>query len=249
MRILEREIVLSEDEVVAYDSIVRKYLKILHAGFIETVINMSPPKGLFLDIGTGSGWIAIGVAKYNPDVEVWGIDLSSTMLKVAQKNAEEQGVSSRTRFFLGDAKRLTFESETFDAVFCHNMLHHLPEPIQMVKEIVRVAKKDGAIIIRDLKRVSRLCAEFHVNIFGLPYNKLMKKEYRDSILAALSENEWKNLFRSIGLSDSRLTKQFITHLSMERPSKHRRNDYLEIPISFYCKPIKDLYISKWFLKR
>ena len=53
---------MSVDEVVAYDLLAKKYLKILHAGYIETVINLSPPAGLFLDVGTGTGWIAIGVA-------------------------------------------------------------------------------------------------------------------------------------------------------------------------------------------
>lgn len=244
MRILEPEVMMSEEEVIAYDSLVKRYLRILHAGFIETVINMSPPKGLFLDVGTGTGWIAIGVAKYNQEVEVWGVDLSETMLKVAHKNAELEGVTERTRFLIGDARGLPFEDETFDSVFCHNMLHHLPEPIELVKEMARVVKKDGAIIIRDLKRHSKLVTVLHVNILGLPYNKLMKKEYRDSILAALSEDEWKELIKRINLKGARLTKQFITHITIERPSLIRRRDYIEIPTPFYLKPFKDLYVSK-----
>lgn len=244
MRILEPEVMMSEEEVKAYDLLVKKYLQILHAGFVETVINLSPSSGSFLDVGTGTGWIAIGIAKYNPNAEVWGVDLSETMLKVARSNAEQEGVSKRTIFLIGDAKSLSFEDQTFDSVFCHNMLHHLPEPIKMVKEMVRVAKRDGSIIIRDLKRHSRLVTELHVNILGLPYNKLMKKEYRDSILAALSENEWKDLFYTINISGARLTKQFITHLTIERPSKRRRRDYIEVPTPLYLKPFKGFYLSK-----
>lgn len=243
-RVLELEIMMSEEEVIAYDLLVKKYLKILHAGFVETVINLSPPKGSFLDVGTGTGWIAIGIAKYNQETEVTGIDLSEAMLKVARQNAIYEGVSARVRFLKGDAKCIPFEDETFDSVFCHNMLHHLPEPIKMVKEMVRVVKKDGALIIRDLERLSRPMAEIHVNILGLTYNKLMKKEYRDSILAALSESEWEELARKLNIEDAKLTRQFITHLSIERPSKRRREDYIEVPTPFYLKPFKSFYVSK-----
>lgn len=235
---------MSEEEVMAYDLLVRKYFGILHAGFIETVINLSPPKGLFLDVGTGTGWIAIGVAGHNPATEVWGVDLSETMLKVAQKNAVERGVSDRTKFLIGDAKRLLFDDEMFDAVFCHNMLHHIPEPEILVREMSRVAKRNGAIIIRDLIRHNKLITEFHVNILGLPYNRLMKKEYRDSIMAALSKKEWAALFESVNIPSARLTQQFITHQSIERPAVEHRRNYVEVQTPFYLKPFKALYVSK-----
>jgi len=244
MRILEPEVMMCEEEVVAYDRLVKKYLHILHAGFIETVINQSPPEGTFLDVGTGTGWIAIGVAKYNPNTKIMAVDLSETMLKVAKKNAQQEKVGQRIRFLKTDAKNLPFKTGTFDSVFCHNMLHHLPEPIGMVKEMIRVAKKDGAIIIRDLKRIPKPWIEFHVNILGLPYNKLMKKEYRNSILAALSEKEWRDLFHSINIQGARLTKQFITHLSIERPSKRKIRDFIKVPTPFYLKLFKNFYVSK-----
>lgn len=244
MRILEPEVMMSEEEVTAYDLLARKYLRILHAGFVETIINLSPPKGLFLDVGTGTGWIAIGVTNNNPAAEVWGVDLSDTMLKVAHRNAENGGLGERTRFMKGDAKRLPFDDETFDSVFCHNMLHHLSEPTQMVTEMTRVAKKDGTIIIRDLRRPSGWCIEFHVNILGLPYNDLMKKEYRDSIRAALSESEWNDLVQFTNIPNARLTKQFVTHMSIERPSTKRRQDYIEVPTPFYLRPFKGLYVSR-----
>ena len=128
MRILEQEIMMTEEEVVAYDLLVKKYFEILHAGFIETVINLSPAAGKFLDVGTGSGRIAIGVGKFAPDIEVIGVDLSEAMLGVARRNAKSEGVSQKVDFRLGDAKRLPFDDNSFDAVFCHNMLHHLPHP-------------------------------------------------------------------------------------------------------------------------
>lgn len=244
MRILEQEVMMSDAEVVAYDVLVRKYFKILHAGFVETVINMSPPEGRFLDVGTGTGWISIGVAKNTFGIEVTGVDLSDAMLKVASRNAQTEGVHDKIKFTKGDAKRLPFDDGTYDAVFCHNMLHHIPEPDTLVTEMVRVMKKDGALIIRDLKRHSRFITELHVNLLGLTYNRLMKKEYRESILAALSEEEWRELFCRMQLERGRITTQFITHVSYERPSLRRRNDYINIPTPLPFSLFKSLYVSK-----
>lgn len=244
MRILEQEVMMSEEEVMAYDRLVHQYLQILHVGFIETVINLSPVSGSFLDVGTGTGWIAVGVAKHNSGVEVTGVDLSDEMLNVARKNAASEGVGNRTKFQRGDAKGLPFGDGSFDAVFCHNMLHHLPEPLSLVREMRRVAKKDGSIIIRDLVRHSRLVTELHVNLFGFQYNQLMKKEYRDSILASLSRVEWAELCAKSGINGALITRQFVTHQGIEKASTRRRTDYVSLDVPFLIRPLKSLYVSR-----
>jgi len=55
-----------------------------------------------VDVGTGSGCIAVSLAKQLPNVTVIGIDSSPTALKLAKKNAQHHGVSDRCKFLLGD---------------------------------------------------------------------------------------------------------------------------------------------------
>ena len=55
MRILKKEVMSSQEEAMAYDLVVSKYTDIVHAGFAETVINLSPSDGKFLEVGTGKG--------------------------------------------------------------------------------------------------------------------------------------------------------------------------------------------------
>jgi ubiquinone/menaquinone biosynthesis C-methylase UbiE len=244
MRILEPEIMMDEAEVKAYDSLTRQYLEILHAGFVETILALTPAGGRFLDVGTGTGWIAIGVAKLDPSCHVTGIDLSNAMLAVATENARVEQVSDRVTFQRGNASKIPFPDGSFDAVFCHNMLHHIPEPISLIREMKRVAKPNGAFAVRDLVRLSPLETFLHVNLFGFSYSALMKKEYRDSILASLSSSEWRDLFNEADIAGSKITKQFITHQGIERPAEQRRSKLISVPTSPISKIGKKFYTSK-----
>ena len=83
MRILKKEVMSSQEEAMAYDLVVSKYTDIVHAGFAETVINLSPSDGKFLEVGTGSGRDAILVAKNTLNIRVTAVDLSDAMLELA----------------------------------------------------------------------------------------------------------------------------------------------------------------------
>lgn len=248
-RIMEPEAMETLEEVRAYDLLTLKYLKILHNGFVETILNLSPPKGSFLEVGCGTGRISIGVAKYSSGIRLTGVDLSENMLTVAQENAKAEKVQDKINFIYGDAKKLPFDDNDFDSVYCHNMLHHVSDPLGMVREMIRVLKPEGALLIRDLKRVPPIFIPFHIHLLGLPYNQLMKKEYRDSIKAALSESEWKNLFIQSGLDGlAHLTKYFITHQGMERPAESRNTNRVKVPTPFFIKPMKNMYVSSFISK-
>lgn len=244
MRILKKEIMDSEQEVMAYDLVVSRYLDIVHAAFAETVINLSPSKGKFLDLGTGTGWDSILIAKNTVNVQICAVDLSDVMLKMATNNSRKEGVGEKINFIKADAKSLPFEDGSFDAVFSQNMLHHQPEPEMMLAEIRRVVKPAGAVIIRDLVRHSKLVNTFCVNSLACNYDQVMKKEYEKSILAAFSRKEWLDLIKKMGLSGSRMTTQFMTHASIERPSAKRRTDYVKVVNPFYKRVLASFYISK-----
>lgn len=70
---------------------------------VETVLQLlSQASSRVLDIGTGSGCIAITLAKELPQAELWAVDISPAALTVAQENAQQHGVVERIHFLQGD---------------------------------------------------------------------------------------------------------------------------------------------------
>jgi ubiquinone/menaquinone biosynthesis C-methylase UbiE len=94
-----------------------------------------------LDVGCGSGrWTSKFVAAGG---EVIGVDKSKVMLKFAKKRAK------KAKFLRMDARKLKFTSNSFDFVFESLMLVHVPNWKKAVKEMIRVCKPCGTILISD----------------------------------------------------------------------------------------------------
>lgn len=108
--------------------------------------------GKVLDIGTGTGLLAIELARGIPTVEVVGLDLSHVVLELARDNLRKTEVASRVIFEHGDAQDMPFDAETFDLVVSSNTLHLIENPVLMFDEIQRVLKRGGRFLISDFRR-------------------------------------------------------------------------------------------------
>lgn len=101
-----------------------------------------------LDIGTGTGVVALQAAKkIGAGGKVCGIDLSEGMLTTAEKKAEKLGLAEKVEFSRMDAEALQFADESFDAVVSLFALLHFPAPLAALKEIYRVIRPGGRIVI------------------------------------------------------------------------------------------------------
>jgi len=89
-----------EFEVNPHVLIPRPETELLVERGIECVKHIKKP--LILDIGTGSGAIAIALAKELPNAEVWATDISEEAIEVAKRNAKKHDVSDRIIFLKGD---------------------------------------------------------------------------------------------------------------------------------------------------
>lgn len=104
------------------------------------------PDMVVADVGTGTGYMATGLA---PLVhKVYGVDASAEMLRVAEENMRQQGLTN-VEFKTGDGLNLPFEDNSLDAVFANMYLHHIGEPPLAIAEMVRVLKPGGVLVITD----------------------------------------------------------------------------------------------------
>src|SRR3989337_2539412 len=98
-----------------------------------------------LDVATGTGKQAFAFAKRGYDVI--GVDLTESMLKIARKNNE----NGLVKFEVGDATHLRFEENSFDVSCVSFALYDMPLTIRerVLKEMVRVTKSNGTLVIVD----------------------------------------------------------------------------------------------------
>lgn len=113
-------------------------------------------KGTLLDIGCGSGALTILCAKTWPKAVITGIDYWGKEWDYAreqcEQNARLEGVQPIV-FQKGDAAKLPFDDETFDAVVSNFVFHEVktePDKRKLVREALRVVKKGGAFAFHDL---------------------------------------------------------------------------------------------------
>jgi release factor glutamine methyltransferase len=98
----------------------RPETELLVEAALERTPQMLKSRVKIVDLGTGSGAIAVCLAKELPEAQISAVDISSAALQVARANAERHGVADRIRFLLGDLfAPVAEERESFDLIIAN----------------------------------------------------------------------------------------------------------------------------------
>jgi len=110
-----------------------------------------PPQGKLLDVGSGTGHLAISIKKRYPGLEIHGLDISADMIDAAEKN-KKLASAGNIRFDLGDVQSLPYGDNSLDFVVSSLSLHHWEDVGKAFKEISRVLKPGGRLLLMDVRR-------------------------------------------------------------------------------------------------
>jgi ubiquinone/menaquinone biosynthesis C-methylase UbiE len=202
-RILEPEVMDTLTEAVDYDSMDHAEVNRLFAeDFLAMPTERLPGRAVcrLLDVGTGTAQIPIEICRRRNDLRMTAVDLAAHMLQIAQRNVITAVLTTQIRLEQVDAKRLPYADAEFDAVISNSIVHHIPEPRTVFREMVRVLRSGGSLFVRDLLRPpDRETLEQLVARYAAEANDHQRQMFHDSLHAALSLDEVRDLVQDAGL--------------------------------------------------
>ena len=101
-----------------------------------------------LDVGSGPGTITADIARRVAPGLVVALEATSEAAQLTKREVHRQHITN-VKVEVGDAHSLTFEGGSFDVVHAHQVLQHLHDPVQALREMGRVCKPGGKVAVRD----------------------------------------------------------------------------------------------------
>jgi len=135
----------------------KKNIDIYFDSAVKKIINEND---LILDYGCGPGTFSIKLSKLTKN-NVHSVDISKKFLEECEKSKKKYN-SNNIKTLLIEENKLPFNNDYFDKVLLFDVIHHLEEPEETLKEIYRVLKKNGKIIIYEPNKLNPLIALMHL---------------------------------------------------------------------------------------
>ena len=173
------------------------------------------PGDSVLDVATGTGDVAIAIARRFEGITVEGLDPSGGMLNVGHTKVEKSELNPRVHFTLGDAQAMPYAEDKFAGSCIAFGIRNVPNRLQGLREMARVVRPGGRIVVLELStpRGGLLApfARFHVRHIVPFLGGLLSgsREYRylqKSIDAFPTPDAFKELMEEAGLSDIRVER-------------------------------------------
>ncbi len=167
---------------------------------VASYVNV-PDGGKCLDVGCGSGALSIAVAKKNPNAQItgidrWGKEYASFSKNLCESNSVAEGVNN-TSFQQGDACKLDFADETFDAVTSNYVYHNIPSKDRqaILLETLRTLKKGGTFAIHDIMSKSKYgdMESFAKKLKDMGYEEVKLVDTTNGMFMSKWESTWMGL--------------------------------------------------------
>lgn len=228
-RVLEPEVMDTAEEARDYDAMDHSAVNRL---FVDHLLQAAQLAGVafaasepahptnigpaVLDVGTGTAQIPIELCRRNVSCRVTAIDLAGHMLDLAGRNVSAAGFTGKIRLELVDAKRLPYADDAFDVVMSNSIIHHIPEPIDSLREMVRLTRTGGLLFVRDLMRPPEMTILRNlVQTYAGDANAHQQKMFGESLHAALTLEEIRGLAVRLGIPSESVTASSDRHWTLD----------------------------------
>lgn len=214
-RALEPEVMDTEQDALEYEGIDNSKVNSVFVEFLSADLGFK--SGSLVDLGTGPGDILFSIAEKVPDARITGVEMGSHMLKIARRKLAASPQRERIRLVAADAKATGLPGGAFDFVICNSLVHHIPDPLQIFREIARLARSGGGLFLKDLRRpetlseLEALVARHAAN--DTPYQRSL---FHASLHAALRPEEVREHAEAAGLTDFTLSLPSDRHWQLSR---------------------------------
>ena len=176
-----------------------------------------------LDLACGSGGLTRKLKKISPSATIFAMDFNVKAISYAK--TKESGMDG-LKYLVGDAENIPFKDNFFDAVIGLDMLDHIPDYKECLREINRVLKKDGEVVLTVENRNSLWpIVEFIWDKFG------QGRDYGHVHVAHFTPKTFIELIKNSSFS----VKQFYTI--------HNLNTFFYLISNYYPKPLNS-FISR-----
>jgi ubiquinone/menaquinone biosynthesis C-methylase UbiE len=216
-RVLEPEVMSSAEEAGEYDEMDFSATNQLFAErAAQLVRGASAPVNLIADLGSGNAKIPLAMCPLLPAAtRVCAVEMSPEMLAVAARNRTRDGVA--LQLVAADVKQIPFANRSVGMITSNSLVHHIPDPRAVFLEIARVTRPGAPILIRDLVRPDNEQAlEKLVEAHAARWSPLQRTLFSDSLHAALTLKEVKQMLDECGLRDVKVEQVTDRHWSAER---------------------------------
>ena len=180
-RVLEPEVMDTVEEAVDYDSMDHSTVNRV---FVDDLLALIP----------------IELQKASDQFEsVLACDLSAEMLKIARRHLNGTPLENSILPVYCDAKRLPMADHSCRLIMSNSIVHHIPRPLDVFREMRRCIHRNGVLFVRDLMRPSSSKdVEDIVQMYAGEENAHQQKMFRESLHAALTVEEVQDLLTQSG---------------------------------------------------
>jgi SAM-dependent methyltransferase len=197
-RILEPELMDDERQSVAY---ARADFGASNQSFVDGLTRFPRRFSSAVDIGCGPGDVDIRLARAVPDLFITAVDGSAPMIALAEEAVRAAGLGQRITLVCARVPTAILGDHAFDTVLSKDLLHHLPDPSALWKEVARLGKPGAIVYVMDLVRpTSPAAARRIVDTAAGSEDPILQADFYNSLCAAFTVDEVCDQLATAGLN-------------------------------------------------